>query len=257
MNQTFKSFGIVAILCFSFYYTHQFALLMRQKDPIYQTILMKQEEKKLESVNAIIDGEYIIPGLSEKTVNVDKSFQKMKNAGAFLEPYLVFDETLPDISTSKNKDKVIRQGNSEKRGIAIILEQNSNLEAYFETHDMDYSILITQDQVQKEIKGEKINVDSNHYVEVEKLLSKQEENKNLCFVPIHQKEFCKKKKKILIEPTIEITNHTFASFLSKIKSGDIVYLRNLDSVYLDLLVETIIYKGYSFYSVSDLIRETR
>ena len=76
MNKALKSFGVIVLLCFSFYYTHQFALLMQKKNPIYQNILVLKEEASLKSIDATIIGDYIIPGLEGREVNVLKSFQK-------------------------------------------------------------------------------------------------------------------------------------------------------------------------------------
>ena len=257
MNKVLKSFGVVALLCFSFYYTHQFALLMRSKDPIYQNILVLKDEKDVLSVDATIMGDYIVPGLDGLEVNVEKSFQKMKNYGAFLESYLVFDEVTPSSSLSNNQDKIIKKGNQAKMGVAFILDENSNLINYFEDMGMDYALLTTSENVDSKLKGERINIDENNYNAVEKSLSKQDFYTNICFVERMDKDFCLKNKKILVESTNNINNGNVASIYNNIVSGSIYYIKNLDLSYLKLLIENIVYKGYSIISLTDLISESR
>ena len=76
MKNFYKYFGIVAIMLVSFYYTEKIALLMRQKDPIYETIEDVVDKSNTNFVNAIIEDSTIIPGINGLAVNVDKSFQK-------------------------------------------------------------------------------------------------------------------------------------------------------------------------------------
>ena len=254
MNKALKSFGLVALLCFSFYYTHQFALLMRSKDPIYQNILVLKDEKSIASVNGIIEGDYIVPGLAGGIVNVDKSFQKMKNLGAFLENYLVFDEILPTISLKQNKDKIIKKGNPIKMAVSFILDEDSNLINYFEEMGMDYAVLTTKQTIDKKINGERINIDVENYNNLEKKIVN---NSNICFVEKVSKDFCLKKKKILVEATNTINNNNVASLYNNISSGSIYYLKNLDLNYLKLIIENIVYKGYSIVKLSQLISESR
>ncbi len=255
MNNSLKTLGIIALLCFSFYYTNQFALLMKSKDPIYQTILM-QEDKNINSVSAVINGDYIIPGLEGKTINVEKSFQNMKNIGAFNENYLVFQSLEPEISAKQNKDKIIKNGNPLKMGVAIILSENSLLQTYMEKMNIDYTVLTTLKNVQEEIHGEKINNDFNNYNTVDKLLSKMSINKNICLVNGSHKDFCQSKNKIMVE-ALEINNSNIANFYGKVKGGDIILVNNLDEKYLKLLIENIVYKGFSLMTVSNLISEVR
>ncbi len=257
MNKGFKVLGIITLLCFSFYYTHQFALLMQKKDPIYQNILLIKDEKKLDEVEAVIMGDYIIPGLKGKTVNVSKSFQKMKSVGAFLEPYIVYDDVEPKISLATNKDKIITKANFLKMGVAFIVPENSPLIAYLEQMDMDYAMLTTKNSVLKNIKGEKINNDEKNYNYVDKQLSKQNENNNICYLKELTKEFCLKKSKILVKETKILTNQNIAGNINKIDNGSILYLDNIDVAYLKLLIQNIVYKGYTILPLSQLISENR
>ena len=198
MKKYLRAFGLVSILCFTFYYTEQIAKFMRNKDPIYESIEEYAMDYQIDSVNATIFGNTIIPGLTGKKVNLEKSFRNMKNNGYFNELDFVFEEIKPSISLEENKDKIIKKGNKEKQAISLILE-DSTYTSYLDQMGISYAILTTKDT--KEITythGIKINNDRNSYEEVEKFLKSQKENNNICYAS-NQEEFCKEKKKLLIK----------------------------------------------------------
>ncbi len=257
MNNSLKTIGIIALACFSFYYTHHIALLMQQKDPLYQAILMQQKDKEILSVDATIDGDYIIPGLCGRTVDIEKSFQKMKNTGAFVETYLIYKEISPTISTSEYQDKIIKKGNSEKMFVSFILSENSNLIPYLEQSGIAYSILTTKTTLNQTLSGERINADWSNYQEIEKSLNKNKINKNLCVILGQEKDFCTKEKKTMIEPSFKLNNSNFSSLYKQISRGDIIYIDHLNLDYFQLLVENLVYKGIGITYLSNLISESR
>ncbi len=258
MNRCFKSLGMIVLLCASFYYTHQFALLMKSKDPIYQSILLSAKEKQVASLSATIDGDYIVPGIDGLKVNVDKSFQKMKSLGAFLESYLVFDEEMPTVSLNNNMDKIINKGNSVKQSVSFIIDENSNLASYFDKQHINYAYFATLKTAKDDVLGEKINIDEKNYNEVDKILNKKNDLANIyCPINILSKDFCKSKGKIMIMPTVEINKLNFASLQNSIVSGSIIYIKNLDVSLLKLLIENLVYKNYSIVNLSYLLSEKR
>ena len=67
--------GILIVL--SFYITDKSMIYIRSKNPIMQEIISKQDDYKVEAVNAIINDNTIIPGINGKEVDVNKTFNKM------------------------------------------------------------------------------------------------------------------------------------------------------------------------------------
>ena len=163
MKNFYKYFGIVAIMLFSFYYTEKIALLMRKKDPIYESIEVIKEESNIDYVNAIIKDDNIIPGMNGLKVNTEKSFQKMKSFGAFNKYYLIFDQVKPEISLEDHKDKMITNGNSKKRMVSFILEENENIAKYLKENNIEASLLITKDTFKRDNYFEQINADNKNF----------------------------------------------------------------------------------------------
>ena len=114
MNKYFKAFGLLSILCFSFFYTEKIAKFMQSKDPLYVSIMTVKDDYHEDAVDAVIDNNYIVPGLIGMEVNVDKSFQNMQDYGYFVENDLVFDEVIPTVSLSNHLDKIVKKGNALK-----------------------------------------------------------------------------------------------------------------------------------------------
>ena len=107
MNKYLRVFGLISLLCFSFYYTNKIASFIKSKDPIYESIMMSKEDYEIKFLDAIIEDDVIIPGLMGKEINVEKSFHNMKNYGYFSTNELVFDETKPNVSLENNLYKKI------------------------------------------------------------------------------------------------------------------------------------------------------
>lgn len=256
MKKFYKYFGIVAIMLFSFYYTEKIALLMRQKDPIYESIEVIKEESNIDYVNAVIKDNNIIPGVNGLKVNMEKSFQKMKSFGAFNKYYLIFDQVKPEISLEDNKDKIITKGNSKKKTVSFVVEENEKITNYLKENKIEASLLITSDTFKRDNYFEQINADSKNYKATEELLNSINQNKNICILNNYNEELCRKNQKYLVKPTLELNEFNVANVKPKIESGTILYIKKGSKLEdLKLLIDQIKYKGLTIKKISDLILE--
>lgn len=120
MKKVFQMIGLISLTCFSFFVTEQTATVVNDMDEIMIEIKAKKDEYKTQAIDAIIEENTIIPGLSKKEVNVNKSYKAMKNNGFFTDKLFVFDYTNPNISLTDNIDKYIIKGNPSKRMVSLI-----------------------------------------------------------------------------------------------------------------------------------------
>ena len=106
----------------SFFYTDKAVSMMEDKDLVM--IKIKKEKKSLEeeSINAKVNGEYLVPGYSGLVVDLDKSFNKMKKYGRYNESLIVFKESTPTISVDEYYDKYIVSGNGFTNYISLVFE---------------------------------------------------------------------------------------------------------------------------------------
>ena len=256
MKKFYQYFGIMVIMLFSFYYTEKIAVLMQKKDPLYQEIEASKVNEEITSVNAIIDGDYIVPGVNGLSVNAHKSFQKLKSFGVFNRYYLFFDQVVPEISLENNKDKIIKEGNKQKKSVAIVLEYNEEKIDYLKNKNKNFSVLVTSESRKTDATYEQINHDFKNYKEVDKELDKNSQNVHICIIDSSNLETCKKNKKYLVEKNLELNSTNIAKIKGNISSGSIIFVnQTATTVDLDILLKQIDSQGLKVTSLSTLILE--
>ncbi len=246
-------------MLFSFYYTEKIAILMQNKSPLMQNIEEIEEKYKEVATNAIIDGEYIVPGVMGRMVNKTKSFVNMKSFGVFNEYYLIFDNVKPDISLEDNKDKIIKSGHPSKKEIAYLLEEgNQAVEQYFEENKIVASLLVTEETYKNPSSFEQINNDQKKYRNVESLLNKNNQNKNVCYVKSLSKAFCRKEQKYLVEETFSLNSSNLVEAKAKLQNGAIVFIKKTTPLEtIKLFQKEVYFKGLEVVSLSELIAEKK
>lgn len=248
-------FSILVLL--SFYTTNKTANLVRNQDPILKEIRNISLEKKEDFVNAVIQDDYIIPGMYGSVVDELKSLSKMKEQDIFNNLYLVSQPIKPDISLSDNLDKIIIKGNSKKQQVSFVIDENSSkkIKDYLVKNSIKASLLITKDNFSKDSYFEQINNDFKNYKELDKTLKKNKINTNICVLDNNNSnlKFCKSKKKYLVKPGMFLDNANIIEIKTKLDSGSIIYIK--DATYLDCLVEYIKSKDLKIVPLSQLISE--
>lgn len=258
MKKIYKSLGLLAIMIFSFYYTEKIAILMQNKSPIMQSINEIENNYLIKATNATIEGDYITPGISGKMINKTKSYVNMKSFGVFNEYYLVFDNIKPDISLQDNTDKIIRKGNKNKKSIALLIDNNLKIEEYLIQNKIMASKLIKEQDYDKNSFLEQINNDQEKYNNVESLLNKNNQNKNICYINDINKEFCQKNNKFLITESMYLNSSNIVTAKNNIQSGSIILIKsnaNLDE--FKILLKEINFKGLNIIYLSELINENQ
>ncbi|WP_412095337.1 polysaccharide deacetylase family protein [Bacillus haynesii] len=93
-----------------------------QKDELYQELLQKAPEYEVKAQNAKIDHIWkAMPGYNGLKVNIEKSYKKMKRAGAFDEKLLVYDQVKPDVHLESLKPEPIYRGHPDKSMVSFII----------------------------------------------------------------------------------------------------------------------------------------
>ena len=126
MKKLFQMLGLISLTCFSFFMTEKTALVVSDMDEIMIEIKSNYKNYSTDSIDAIVDGNTIIPGISAKDVNINKSYKNMKQSGYYSDKLYIYDYTKPKISLSDNIDKYIIKGNPNKRMISLIFKVESN-----------------------------------------------------------------------------------------------------------------------------------
>ncbi len=258
MKNLFKYIGICSILLFSFFYTEKVSNIAITNSALVKEINENSSSYNIKAVSAEIDGDYIIPGLNGSNVNVLKSYNNMKMLDIFNSYYLVYDKILPDISLENNKDKIISSGNKNKNAISIVIQDNKDILNYSKEKNIKISRLITLDTYNKFSSYEQINNDIDNYENVEKLLNRNNINKNICIINDNIKNICLEKEKYLVTPTKTLNNSNLSNIKSNIESGNIIYITdNVSVTDYKILLRQIYYQDIDVIYLSELITEER
>ena len=91
MKKIFSKIGLFGLVLFSFFYTHKTVTVLKENDDIMIKIKENLNDYNIYSINSVIKGDTIIPGIKGKIVNIDKSYENMKKIGIYNSNYLVYD----------------------------------------------------------------------------------------------------------------------------------------------------------------------
>ena len=214
--------GILIVL--SFYITDKSMIYIRSKNPIMQEIISKQDDYKVEPVNAIINDNTIIPGINGKEVDVNKTFNKMDDLGYFNDLYIIYSYSAPNLSLNDNKDKIIIKGNPKKKMVALVVDHNEEVKNYLKQNNIKYTLIANSEDVidkkEEYINGE---TDEKLFSNLNSILNHKKVNSKLCLVGKSNLELCKKKKFYLFKYSIDMDNNLIKN-INEVSAGDIIYV---------------------------------
>lgn len=130
LKKIFETIGLLCLICFSFFYTEKISTVIKENDDIQKEIEQVKDQYKTVAIDAIINNDTIIPGVSGKTIDVKASYKKMKKINSFNDNLLVYKNTKPKISVENIYDKYIISGNKAKKEISLLflVEENDNID---------------------------------------------------------------------------------------------------------------------------------
>ena len=219
MNKSFKVFSIIILMIFSFYYTEKIALYVQNNTPLKKEIITYKESNSIPYINAKVSGEYITPGLNGKEINVDKSYENMKLSNSFNENEIVYNEVTPSISLDDYPSKIINRGNLNKKGVSIIINNNSELELYLKDNNIRYT---------------KIN--------------------NIDFCIITNNECNNTLRKV--KPSLIINNSNFLKNVNLITNGDIILIEDsIELKYINVMIKQLEYSNLRILDLKEHLSE--
>lgn len=256
MRKYYQYLGLALIMFFSFYYTEKIALIVLNKNPLMQSINEQKKNYEIDFVNAVIEGDYIIPGINGLEVNARESFYGMQELDAFNHYYLVFDQVKPEVSLEDHKDKIIHKGNAKLKQVSIILSEEADISEYLKANQYQASLLVDSNTYEKNSYFEVINNEVNAFESLENTLNLNKENTHICVMNGQNYELCLKKKNYLVEPTLTLTSTNYIDVKSSFESGSIILIDESAKLSdVKLLLKEINYKNYDIVYISELISE--
>ena len=107
MKKIFEYIALISLLIFSFFLTDKTSTVIKNMDEIM--IMIKDNKKRYETkeINALISDKYITPGISKRKVNINKSYNNMKEYGKYNPNLYIYDYIKPSISIIDNTPQEI------------------------------------------------------------------------------------------------------------------------------------------------------
>lgn len=278
MKRFFRVIFVLALSCFSFYYIEKATYIVSLQDPIMKEIKKNKKSYEKKSVNATINDNEIIPGVSGKQVDELKSFKKMKQYGEYNDSLYVFNEEKPKVSIKGKYDKYVTMGSNINKSVALIftIDRSTNPKDILDILN-DESVLATFFidglWIENNASITKEMIDMGHEVEVLSyngsyddvyfsnslsiLNSLTGKKVKYCYTSYKNDDLlslCSKLSLYTIIPTIEVNSDSYTVIKSKIDNGSLISLTN-SSKQLKMSIKYIKQKGYKIQTLNNILAE--
>lgn len=266
-----KIIGLFSLISFAFFCTDKMIDVSIEQDKLMIDIKDNMQSLNVNSIDAKLDGDYIIPGKIGKEVNIKASYSKMKKNGYYDSEYIIYDEVYPNISIFNNYDKYIIKGNvySKKVSLIYIINNYSNLDNIYSLINdgiklsffIDSNYLNNHIDIIDKIKSNEIYNygDNGVYTKdtiiiANNIINNKAKNKSMYCLFLDKDNDslnnCANSKMLSIMASIrgDITN-----IKNKLENGSIILINN--SMEVKIINDYINSKGYEIVPLSKLIYE--
>ena len=218
-------------------------------------ILKNKHKFEQKEINAKIENNTIIPGISSKTVNINESYKKMKRINKYIESLYVFDYKTPAISIKNNYNKLIIKGNPLNKKISILLKINdiNILKKLKDNSSLNFILeptFINENYNYLKTIYNNIIVLENNYLENSNII-------NYCYSLDTFNSYCSIYNKYTIKPNF-ITNNYFYNTYDLIENGAILAYnitneKNINDI--NFIISFIKSLNIKIVSIDELIKE--
>ena len=281
MKKLFQGIGMISLICFSFFYTEKAALVVKETDELLLTIRENVDQYQVDAVDALIDGNTIIPGISGREVDVEKSYDKMKMYGKFQENLLEYKNIEPKERMSKNFDKYVIGGNKKKNQVSLLFlvdEQDSvdsvlsildqfDLKGnffvdglWFEHHNDEITELVQDGHVIGNLSYQG-NYQDSSFIWMDTIIKKIAKQRiSYCYTKEENDEIlqiCSMNHDYTIMPSYVVQNYPLKEVKQVLAAGSIISLSINDTMIQELpvIIRYIQSKGYTISTLSDHLSE--
>lgn len=265
--------GILLLFALSLIYLNKTTNILKDKDPIMQNIVHNANNYKIESVNAKINEDTIIPGTNGCVIDINKSYAKMKKINEYTDKMLKYKDLIPEITINNIYNKYIISGNETKRNVSIIININEEVEklnTLVSTNKIKLNVFLDSEILKNDvisINKEYVKIYNgglnNNYddITIEWMNDVIMENYNQSKYCINRNKnddnllICARNKMHTITPTINVTKSNIHTAKTQINNGSIIYFdeKNIDNIIT--ISDYIKSKGFKIVFLEELLSE--
>lgn len=271
--------GTISLICFSFYYTDSAIEVIRKSDPIMKEIVEYSDSYGNTVINSKQINNSIIPGINGVRVDIDESYNRMKQVGKFDENLIVFETITPEYSLKSKYDNYVISGNPLINNVSIIIKATNELYveeilSILNKKDIKVTFFLSStifDNSQELIKkifnnGHSIELfDANYEIETIKKYDNIKRitlgnSVNYCYSEIKNSKLldnCSKQKKHTIIPSIITKHQLYNDVKNELEDGSIISISNNQNTVRELpvVINYINQKGKNIVTLEILLQE--
>ena len=279
MKKIFEIIGFVTLLLFTFVYTNQITMVIKENDELLKQITDIQDQYRIEPINAIVNGNTIISGKSGSQININESYKKMKQINEFNTNLLVYELIKPEISVAKNYDKYIIKSLKKQVSFLFLIEADDEINKilkildeyeikgtfyidgnWFENNNEKIIELIEKGHIVGNL-GYNYNYNVNGINWMNTIVTKiGNQEDTYCYVEEENFEIlniCKNNKSYTIKPNIIVKQNPLITIKNNLTEGSIISLKNNKQLIeeLPLIIEYIYSKDLEIVNIEELLDE--
>lgn len=273
MRKFIEYIGITIFFIISLFYVDKITDVIKNKDPIMKSIVSNIDDYKVDSVNATIMGDSIIPGMRGRIVNVDASYEEMKKINEYTDKLLKYKDVIPEITINNIYNKYIVSGNKNKREVSIIININKSIKEVIEiskSNKVKLNVFIDSTLLDDEyewIDNEYIHlynggtfnnydditiewmndVISDNYNEPKYCINRTRNDDNLLL--------CARNRMHTISPKIVINSANILTYKNNIENGSMIYFDEMQISHIKTVITYLKSKGYEIVYLNELLDE--
>lgn len=282
MKKFFQFLGFIALCAFSFYYTEKTVSVVKEFDDIMIEIKEVAKSEKIESENATIEGDTIIPGENGQEVDVTKSYQKMRKYGRYDEKLLLMEEFKPKVSIQDHYDKYVIRGNPKKRQVSFLFlvtkeDDITEIQTLANRYHLSFTFFVDSEWLENHNEEVLLLMEEGHTIgnysrrgdyedadfawvdTVIKRIGKQETS--YCYTEEKNEntlELCAANKNYTIFPSIIIKEYPYKTIKEQVQAGSLITLPINDQVIEELpsIVKYLESKDYRITNLEQHLSES-
>lgn len=256
MFKLFRNIGLITLVIASFIYTEKLVTVVKDYDDIMITIKNNVSNHEIKAIDAKIMNNTIITGISGKKVNIDSTYQSMREYGKYNEKLIKYKKVNPNNLLKDNLDKYII-GSQKKNKVALIYVLNKN-----EKINNKLNLFVTNSYY-KNYKNTLYNLNKKYLLgsidnnmEINKYIKNILNQKNIyCYLEEKNEKVlkdCFKNNYKTIIPSIIINNNSLTKLEKNLKSGIIITIKISNYQNIIRYIEN---KGYEIVTLDELLDE--
>ena len=273
LKKLIKITGIIFLTGFSFFYTEKVTKIVRNKDPIMIKINEIKKDSYINVVKPIINNDEYITGINGCTIDIDKSYNKMKQVGEFKEELIVMKET----NENNIKGKYIVGANKLSKKISLVFyikdDINNDLINFLSNKNITGNFFIDHDYLEKNIitirfisennnniyyLGKNNIYEDKYMIYINNLIGINTNNEsNLCITDKKDSELLKLCSNYDMKTikTTPITDNIISNVKENLTNGAIISIDSSDTDKIKVAINYILSKGYKIVSLDELLNE--